>query len=66
MRWSRRRGRDRWADLIEPAPPPNTERIADMQAEAAARAALTEPTVILENGVRIPAYLARVWEDETP
>lgn len=68
MRWPwtrRRRGRDRWRNLTQPEIlPPNTEKIADMQAEAALYAALDEPTVILQSGVRVPAWLAREFDDE--
>jgi hypothetical protein len=66
MRW-RRHGRDRWADLIQPAGPDAavSELAAEVQAEAEALArACTGPTVILECGVRVPAYLSHVDGDE--
>lgn len=71
-------GQRRWADLLGHERGPQTEcphgndrepmgnpgRVADMQAEAALRTALNEPTVILEGGVRVPAWLARELDDD--
>lgn len=57
MWWSHRRaGRQRWADLTQPVP--EQPGLEQMRTEAAALAdVLREPTVVLESGVRIPAWL---------
>lgn len=67
MRWPwraghRQRDRQTWADLVSAE---SAAQLAQqMQAEAIRLAVLSEHTVILETGVRLPGYLAATedWE----